>query len=90
MEDWLKQVKEDWNKTSDSGWYKSLRTDEKIEELTNNPIKEMAELEAVNASFWYTYDELTRQSSESLHSINDWESNPMAALPAWITIVSQK
>ena len=35
-------------------------------------------------------DELTRQSSESLHSINDWESNPMAALPAWITIVSQK
>ena len=57
MEDWLKQVKEDWNKTSDSEWYKSLRTDEKI-------------------------DELTRQSSESLHSINDWESNPMAALPA--------
>ena len=52
MEDWLKQVKEDWNKTSDSEWYKSLRTDEKIEELT-------------------------RQSSESLHSINDWESNPM-------------
>ena len=50
MEDWLKQVKEDWNKTSDSEWYKSLRTDEKIEELT-------------------------RQSSESLHSINDWESN---------------
>ena len=260
MEDWLKQVKEDWNKTSDSEWYKSLRTDEKIDELTNNPmsafhpavhelirkyipdltdkrillpssgdnhaaiafallgakvtsadiserqlenasviagklnlsidfvcdntmelsdiesdaydfvytsngthswipdldimyhnisrvlktngysimydihpfnrpftgepwrepkvikaykdvmpschwrvqdlvnanifagltIKEMAELEAVNASFWYTYDELTRQSSESLHSINDWESNPMAALPAWITIVSQK
>ena len=27
MEDWLKQVKEDWNKTSDSEWYKSLRTD---------------------------------------------------------------
>ena len=38
MEDWLKQVKEDWNKTSDSEWYKSLRTDEKIEELTNNPM----------------------------------------------------
>ena len=33
MEDWLKQVKEDWNKTSDSEWYKSLRTDEKIDEL---------------------------------------------------------
>ena len=38
MEDWLKQVKEDWNKTSDSEWYKSLRTDEKIEELANNPM----------------------------------------------------
>ncbi|MBQ8596638.1 MAG: class I SAM-dependent methyltransferase, partial [Lachnospiraceae bacterium] len=37
MEDWLKQVKDDWNKTSDSEWYKSLRTDEKIEELVNNP-----------------------------------------------------
>lgn len=53
-------------------------------------IKEMAELEAVNASFWYTYDELTKQSSESIQNINDWKSNPMAALPVWITIVSQK
>ena len=53
-------------------------------------IKEMAELESVNASFWYTYDELKKQSSESIQSINDWKSNPMAALPAWITIVSQK
>ena len=53
-------------------------------------VKEMAELEAVNASFWYTYDELIKQSSEKIQSINDWESNPMAALPAWITIISQK
>lgn len=53
-------------------------------------IKEMGELEAVNASFWYTYDELVKQNSERMQSINDWNSNPMAALPAWITIVSQK
>ena len=53
-------------------------------------IKEMAELEAVNASFWYTYEELIKQSSERIQSINDWESNPLAALPAWITIISQK
>ena len=38
MEGWLKQVKDDWNKTADSEWYKSLRTDEKMEELVNNPI----------------------------------------------------
>lgn len=53
-------------------------------------IKEMAELKAVNASFWYTYDELKKQDSKSIQRINDWECNPMAALPAWITIVSQK
>lgn len=53
-------------------------------------IKELAELEAVNASFWYTYDELVKQSSDKIQDINDWQSNPMAALPAWITIVSQK
>lgn len=53
-------------------------------------VKELAELEAVNASFWYTYDELIKQSSESIQNINNWESNPMAALPAWITIISQK
>ena len=53
-------------------------------------IREMEESEAVDASFWYTYDELIKQSSEKIQSINDWKSNPLAALPAWITIVSQK
>jgi len=53
-------------------------------------IREMAELGAVNASFWYTYDELIQQSGERLQSINDWRKNPMAALPAWISIISQK
>lgn len=53
-------------------------------------LKEMAELAAVSASFWYSYDELIRQDSEKLKNINDWQSNPMAALPAWISIVSQK
>lgn len=53
-------------------------------------IKEIAEMQAVNASFWYTYDELVKQDSDKLESINDWKSNPMAALPAWLTIVSQK
>ena len=37
MEEWLQQIKDDWNKTSDSEWYQSLRTDEKIEELLQNP-----------------------------------------------------
>lgn len=53
-------------------------------------IKEIAELEAVNASFWFTYEELIKQSSERLQNINDWKHNPMAALPAWISIISQK
>lgn len=53
-------------------------------------IKEMAELQAVNASFWFSYEELIKQDNEELAKINQWEHNPMAALPAWISIVAQK
>lgn len=53
-------------------------------------IREMAELPAVDASFWFTYDELVQQSAETVEHINDWQHNPMAALPAWISIVAQK
>ena len=53
-------------------------------------IKEMAELQAINASFWYSYDELTSKNPDELIDINNWKHNPMAALPAWITIISQK
>ncbi|BCN31660.1 class I SAM-dependent methyltransferase [Anaeromicropila herbilytica] len=53
-------------------------------------IKEIEELQAVNASFWFFYDELVKQNPEELININNWEQNPMAALPAWISIVSQK
>ena len=58
--------------------------------LAHLSIKEMEELEAVNASFWYTYDELIKQDNNKIKSINDWQYNPMAALPVWIAIVSQK
>ena len=30
MEDWVIEVKKHWNDVSDSDWYMSLRTDEKI------------------------------------------------------------
>lgn len=53
-------------------------------------IKEMAELPAVDASFWFTYDELIGQKADVLKDINDWKQNPMAALPVWLTIVAQK
>ena len=53
-------------------------------------IKEIEELQAVNASFWFSYDELVKQNPVELININNWELNPMAALPAWISIVSQK
>ena len=52
--------------------------------------QEMAELQAINASFWYSYDELTSKNPDELIDINNWKHNPMAALPAWITIISQK
>ena len=53
-------------------------------------IREMEELQAVNASFWFSYEELIKQKKEELAEINNWEHNPMAALPAWISIVAQK
>lgn len=53
-------------------------------------IKEMEELQAVDASFWFSYDELVRQDPDKLKNINHWEANPMAALPAWISISAQK
>lgn len=53
-------------------------------------IKEMEELQAVNASFWFSYDELLKQNTDEMKRINDWEYNPMAALLAWISIVAQK
>lgn len=53
-------------------------------------IIEMEELPAVNASFWFSYGDLIKQEKERFVKINNWEHNPMAALPAWISIVAQK
>ncbi len=53
-------------------------------------VEEMAELQAVDASFWYTYDELVQQKAEDLANVNDWRLNPMAALPVWLSIVARK
>ena len=53
-------------------------------------IKKVQELQAVNASFWFSYDELIKQDTDEIEKINNWEYNPMAALPAWISIVAQK
>lgn len=53
-------------------------------------IREMAELPAVNASFWYAFDELKGKTPAEYEGINDWHRNPMAALPAWLALVSEK
>jgi len=50
----------------------------------------MAELQAVDASFWFKYDELIRLDQSLAEIANDWKHNPMAALPAWLTIAAQK
>lgn len=53
-------------------------------------LKEMQELQAVDDSFWFSHNEITKQSKEDIENINNWEKNPMAALPAWISVLSQK
>ena len=68
----------------------------RIQDLINSniaaklSITEVAEMQAVDASFWYAYDELVKKNPDELMNINDWKCNPMAALPSWLTIVSQK
>ena len=53
-------------------------------------INEIAELPAVDASFWFKYDELMKKNQDDLTNINDWNKNPMSALPAWLVMVSRK
>ena len=53
-------------------------------------ICELAELPAADDSFCFTYAELQEKSPEDLEGINDWKKNPMAALPAWMALVSEK
>ena len=68
----------------------------RLQDIINSQIRaglgicELAELPATDASFWFTYDELRQKSPEELDGINDWKKNPMAALPAWVTLISQK
>ena len=68
----------------------------RLQDLINAQIKaglsicELAELPATDASFWFTYDELKEKSPEDFEGINDWKKNPLAALPAWVTLVSKK
>ena len=50
----------------------------------------MAEIRSADASFWYTFDELKTKTAKETANINDWKHNPMAAIPAWIAMISQK
>ncbi len=68
----------------------------RLQDILNSQIQagltvcELAELPATDASFWFTYAELQQKSPEELDGINDWNRNPMAALPAWLAVVSKK
>ena len=68
----------------------------RMQDILNAQIKaglsicELAELPAVDASFWFSYAELSEKNPEELEGINDWKKNPMAALPAWVTVISRK
>ena len=68
----------------------------RVQDLVNSQIRaglricELAELSAQDASFWYTFAELQGKNKDELEGLNDWTKNPMAALPAWIAMVSKK
>ncbi len=68
----------------------------RIQDIVNSHIRsgmavcEMAELPALDASFWFNYTELQTKDPAELEGINDWKKNPLAALPAWLALVSQR
>ena len=68
----------------------------RLQDIMNSQISaglsicELAELPAADASFWFTYAELQEKSPEELEGINNWKKNPLAALPAWLALVSKK
>lgn len=68
----------------------------RIQDIVNSQVKaglsvcEMAELPALDASFWFSYAELQEKNQAELEGINDWQKNPLAALPAWLALVSKK
>ena len=68
----------------------------RLQDIANSQIQaglslcEMAELPALDASFWYSYAELQEKTQENLADINDWTKNPLAGLPAWLAMVSKK
>ena len=68
----------------------------RLQDIVNSQIRsgltvcEIAELPAIDASFWFSYDDLRKKSPAELEGINDWKKNPLAALPAWLAVVSKK
>lgn len=53
-------------------------------------IKHVEEMSAIDASFWFKYEELATKSKKELIEVNNWGYNPMSALPAWLLICMQK
>lgn len=53
-------------------------------------ILELAEIPSSDTSFWYTFEQLKSKTDEETANINDWEYNPMAAIPVWIAMIAQK
>lgn len=76
----------------DAHRHRHWRIQDLVNAMTNSDLLliEMAEMQATDGSFWFSYDDLIKQNGETLQNINDWKHNPMAALPAWITILTQK
>lgn len=68
----------------------------RIQDLTNSAINagfhflQIEEMSPVDASFWYTYNELQTKANKELEQINDWKHNPMAAIPAWLSMCLEK
>ncbi|UVI29199.1 class I SAM-dependent methyltransferase [Paenibacillus spongiae] len=53
-------------------------------------VKHMEEMFAEDGTFWVDDDEVDQRSQHELDQLCDWKSNPLAALPQWLSIYARK
>lgn len=76
----------------DTAPHNHWRIQDLINSMTDSGFRiiQLEEMFPIDASYWFKYDDLIKKTEEELVEINNWKHNPMAAIPAWISICVQK
>ena len=96
MDNHIHIIKNSWNEWSVT-WYERYRTDEAISKIIKHPESAFhpatyAMIKAEDGNFWVdeSSDERGNRSKEELDKLCNWELNPLAAIPQWLSIHAVK